>query len=349
MERFVINLATGLQAEGISSELIIAFPHGHFRDAVPEVLPLSVLGSEHMLASLPRLALYLKRTKPAILLSALDHANVIALWARAVSKASCRVICTVHKPLSQAVQDSPLLRERLFLIPAVRASYSRADAIVAVSAGVADDLVRTAKVPHDHITIIHNPVVTDDLIARSMEPLNHPWFGDGEPPVVLAVGRLSKEKDYPTMLRAFRRVRAQRSAHLVILGEGEDRDALEQLATDLGVADDVDLLGFKKNPYPYMRHASVFAMSSTYEGLPTVMIEAMACGTPVVSTDCPNGPREILQGGRYGKLVPIRDDEALATAVLTSLSQPVPAGLTQRASDFALDTAIAAYRHLLRV
>ena len=226
--------------------------------------------------------------------------------------------------------------------------YPRADEIVAVSAGVADDLARVARIPRSRITVIHNPIVTDELLADARAPVDHPWFADGGPPVVLAAGRLTEQKDYPTLLRAFRHARRARELRLVILGEGEERPRLEALARELDVSGDVDFAGFVANPYAFMARASLFVLSSAWEGFGNVVVEAMACGTPVVSTDCPSGPGEILEGGRYGRLVAVGDDEELAAAMLATLEDPPrPELLRERAAAFRADEAALRYLRVI--
>jgi glycosyltransferase involved in cell wall biosynthesis len=240
--------------------------------------------------------------------------------------------------------------KRRYLPALLRRAYPMADAVVAVSDGVADHLARTTGLPRAAIRTIHNPVVGPDLPALAAEPVDHPWFRPGGPPVVLGVGRLVAQKDFPTLLRAFAAVRRRRPARLVILGEGTAaaRGALRSLAAELGCADDVDLLGFVANPFAYMARASAFALSSLHEGLPGVLIQAMACGCPVVSTDCPSGPAEILDGGRYGELVPVGDAEALGEVVLRALAAPPERDLlTARADLFSVDRAAARYEALL--
>jgi glycosyltransferase involved in cell wall biosynthesis len=174
----------------------------------------------------------------------------------------------------------------------------------------------------EKIKVIYNPVITPELFAKAEEPLDHPWFRPGEPPVVLGVGRLTQAKDFPTLIRAFALVRKERPARLMILGEGEERPKLEALVRELGLEEDVALPGFVGNPYKYIARAGVFVLSSAWEGLPTTLVEALALGTPVVSTNCKSGPEEILEEGRWGRLVPVGNIEELAKAIGESLSMP---------------------------
>jgi glycosyltransferase involved in cell wall biosynthesis len=227
-------------------------------------------------------------------------------------------------------------------------SYLAADGITAVSQGIAEDLVCSFGLPRERVTTIYNPVVTPELLAQAQAPLDHPWFAPDAPPVILGVGRLHPQKDFPTLLRAFARVRAVRVVRLVILGEGEQRAALQQLVAELGLTKDVALPGFVGNPFAYMARAGVFVLSSAYEGLPGVLIQALACGCPVVSTDCPSGPGEILEQGAYGPLVGVGDVAALAQAMLALLAHPPAAErLRHRAAEFSLDRAVDRYWRVL--
>jgi glycosyltransferase involved in cell wall biosynthesis len=232
----------------------------------------------------------------------------------------------------------------------MRRNYLQADAITAVSNGVADDIARSIGIPREAITTLYNPTITPDFAAKASQPVAHPWFADGAPPVLLAVGRTTFQKDFPTLLRAFARVRQDRPVRLAIVGEANAKQTarLQDLAGELDVQDAFALLGYQPNPLPYMARAAALVLSSRYEGFPNVLLEAMACGTPVVSTDCPSGPSEILDGGAYGALVPVGDDAALAAAIGATLATPPdPARLRARASIFDYRTAIARYAAVL--
>ena len=183
-------------------------------------------------------------------------------------------------------------------------------------------MAQVTGIPRERIKVIFNPsVVGTEVAEKAKAPLDHPWFEPGQPSVVVAVGRLQEQKDYATMIRAFAQVRKARPVRLLILGEGKERPMLEALIEELGLQEDVGLPGFVMNPYAYLARASLFVLSSRWEGLPTVLIEALCCGTPVVSMDCPSGPREILRGGEYGRLVPVGDAEALARAIEKTLDE----------------------------
>jgi glycosyltransferase involved in cell wall biosynthesis len=298
----------------------------------------------------PVLARYLRRERPDVLLSGASHVNLVATIARRVSGTNVRLVLRASNfpsgnvrwwpPLGQAIRR--LLRRTLGVV------YPWADHVIAVSEGVAADIQRLTGLPDDRVTTIYSPVVGSYIARRAGEPVAHPWANDPQVPLVLAVGRLTVQKDYPTLLRAFRRIRADREAHLVILGEGRQRSKLEKLVGELGLADDVALPGRVDNPFAWMSKAAVLVLSSAWEGLPGVLIEALACGCPIVSTDCPSGPREILEDGALGPLVPVRDDEALAAAIRSVMAVPPDrAKLLRRAERFRIDVGVDAYLRVL--
>jgi len=345
-ERVLLNLATGLAEQGYAVDLVLAQAEGSYVNQVPESVRLLELKPRHIrifrtLASLPALVRYLKREQPDALLSAL-HANIIAVWARRLAGSPQRVVVSEHNTFSKRNQSAS--KWYRWLMPRlVRRFYPWANGIVAVSEGVAEDLAQTMGIPRSHIQVIYNPIVTPDLQAKAKAPLEHPWFRSGEPPVILAAGRLTAQKDYSMLIRAFARVRQVRPARLMILGEGEDRPILEELARQLGVEQDVSLPGFVMNPYPYMAHAALFVLSSRWEGLPTVLVEALYCGAPLIATDCPSGPREILRDGQYGQLVPVGDDIFLARAIETTLDSSTPHFSRESWHLFELESVVHQY------
>jgi glycosyltransferase involved in cell wall biosynthesis len=230
----------------------------------------------------------------------------------------------------------------------IKRFYPWANGIVVVSHGVRDDMAQLTKIPRERITVIYNPsIVSADVREKAQAPLDHPWFEPGQPPVLIAVGRLQIQKDYPTLLQAFAQVRQKRPVRLLILGEGKERPMLEEIIKTLGVEEDVSLPGFVMNPFAYMARASLFVLSSRWEGLPTVLIEAMCCGTPVVSTDCPSGPREILREGQYGQLVPVGEPTALARAIETTLDAKTSSPPPESWRPYELDTVVSQYTSLL--
>lgn len=307
---------------------------------------------KRLIRRLPPLVAYLRKARPDAILAAEPRYNAIAVWGRRLSGLDSRVVISERIQVSNhAAFDGPWGEPRLRDL--LRDAYLGADAIVAVSDGVADDLAAHTGIARQRITTIYNPVVGSDLLAKAREPLDHPWFAPGEPPVILAAGRLDPQKDFSTLIRAFAQVRAKRSARLTILGAASlaqpaHAEELKALAATLGVESDVDMPGFVANPFAFMARASVLALSSRYEGLPGVLIQALACGCPVVSTDCPSGPREILDHGRFGPLVPVGDDAALATAIEAVLEQPpLRDRLRSRAGLFTVERSADRYLGLL--
>ena len=309
---------------------------------------------QQRLPHLPRLVRYLRVEQPDALFSAMPTPNLMAVWARRLAGAPTRVLISERNTLSAMTCGSRRWRDR-YLPPLLGRGYRMADGIVAVSDGVADDLARRTGLPRARITTVYNPVITAELVAMADQAVAHRWFRPSAPPVVLGVGSLTARKDFPTLVRAFARVRALRDCRLVILGQGsnpskteEQRAELLALAASLGVAQDVDLPGFVANPFSYMARASAFVLSSLYEGLPGVLIQALACGCPVVSTDCPSGPAEILDGGRFGPMVPIGDDRAMASAIVTTLDHPITSErLRARAQMFSVERAVDRYVDLM--
>lgn len=344
-QRVFLHLARGFAERGYEVHLVLARAQGPYLPQVPPSVRMIDLGASRVLASLPGLVRYLRDEQPYALLSALDHANAVAVCARKVARVPTRVIVTVHSTPSQVVANARTLRMRLMPLW-TRFFYRWADRVVAVSQGVAHELVHYVGVSPEKVKVIYNPIVTPELFEKAEEPLDHPWFRDSEPPVILGVGRLTKPKDFPTLIRAFALVRQQRPVRLMILGEGEERPELERLIRELGLEEDVALPGFVQNPYPYMKRAAVFVLSSRWEGLPTVLVEAMAIGTPVVATDCPSGPREILQDRQWGCLAPVGDSASLAECILYTLNHPrrVPETILER---FLLQAVLEEYHSLV--
>ena len=341
-ERATVKLARGMEELGYAIDLVLARAEGPHMDEIPESMSVVDLGASRVLASLPGLVRYLRRVRPRAMLSVMCNANIVALWARRLARVPERVVVSERNVLSIAAQSAPNYRGRL-MPRLARHCYPWADRIVTVSKGVADDLARTTRLPRARIQVIYNPIVTPELRKRVRAPLVHPWFVRGEPPVILGVGRLEAQKDFATLIDAFALVRRVRLARLLILGEGTERARLEAQIKRLGLIEDVSLPGFVANPYPYMMRAWLFALSSRWEGLPGVLIEALYCGVRLVATDCPGGSREILRGGEYGRLVPVDDVVALADAIGASLQDPAPRRTPESWLPFELERVVHQY------
>lgn len=362
VERTMLVLAHELAVRGHRVDLLVTKGQGFFGDSVSPLVRLIDLERwwtrlpfirsskrKRSLASSPTVARYLLSNRPDVLLAASHYVNLAAIWGCQLAGTETALVIRQCTHLSHALTNTSFpTGRRPFLGWMVRRFFPKADAIVAVSNGVADDLAVVAALPRNAIRTIYNPVVTPDLQARAFAPLDHPWFAPEAPPVILGVGRLAAQKDFSTLIRAFARIRAQRPVRLMILGEGKKRAELEDLADSLGVRDDLALPGFEANPFAYMARASVFALSSLYEGLPGVLIQAMACGCPVVSTDCPSGPMEILQNGSHGPLVHVGDDAEMAKAIQAQLDAPRnPERLKARAAEFSMSRAVDQHLEVL--
>lgn len=345
-ERVMVTLANGFAERGYAVDLVLAKAEGPYLGDVSEQVRVVDLGSSRVSRSLPRLIRYLRRERPTVVLSAMRHANVIAVVARHLARVSTRVVLSEHDNFSASNKNAKNWRDQSIL-RFMRWAYQRADEIIAVSSGVADDLAPNIGMPRSSVDVVYNPVVTDELYRRAKEPVSHPWFKAGEPPVFLSVGRLEPQKDFSTLLNAFAKVRQTHSARLMILGEGSLRSRLEAEVDHLGLKEDVQLPGFVSNPYAFMRASTLFVLSSVWEGLPTVLIEVMACGTPVVSTSCPSGPEEILENGRWGTLVPVGDDTEMAAAMMAALAEAGHPDTTVRAAEFSIDRAVDEYLKVL--
>lgn len=343
----MLNLAHGIAESGYAVDLVLAKAEGDFLAEVRRSVRVVDLRASRALTSLPALVRYLRRVQPEAMLSVIGYVNVIALWARRLAGVRTRLFVNEQNTVSFEAGNASSWRGRLtpWLI---KRFYPWANHIIGNSTGVADDLSHVTGLPRDRITVIYNPsVVKVEVWEKAQAPLDHPWLRPGQPPALLAVGRLQMQKDYPTLIRAFAQVRRRRRARLLILGEGKERPRLEGLIKELGLEQDVSLPGFVMNPYAYMARASLFVLSSRWEGLPTVLIEALCCGTPVVSMDCPSGPREILRGGKYGPLVPVGDANALARAIETVLDGDTPRPPSESWQPYELGIVVNQYIRLL--
>ena len=282
-------------------------------------------------------AAYLDRERPDALLAMLIPSVAAATMAVRTARRRVRIVGALHNAV----------RSRRGLDRA-RRSFPGADAAVGVSRGVAAELKEAVGVPADRVHTIYNPVVSANPVRDADRPAGHPWLDEPGPQVVLAAGRLNKQKDFPTLLAAFAKLLVHRPARLIVLGKGRLRPMLTAQARELRIAEHVDFPGFVENPCAFMAKAGLFVLSSRHEGLPTVLIEAMACGCPVVSTDCPFGPDEILEDGRWGELVPVGDPVSLAKAMKRTLDMPPGRGaLRKRAAFFSMERAVGRYEELL--
>ena len=385
LQKVWVTLAGALASRGHEVDLAVCEPDGPLRDELHERVRLVGLPRSprwqataaaarliratavsvaypvlaHRLSAtfpfLPGLAGHLRARRPDAALAASPYMNIEAGLARRLAGVSSRLIVSEHIHLTPEHALSRGWSGRL--LPALlRMAYDEASAVVAVSHGVAADMARRTGISGARIRTIYNPIVPPDLEARARAPLDHPWFAPGAPPVVLGAGRLGAAKDFPTLLRATALALQHRRVHLVIIGDASSPDKtakrqaeLMRLADELGIAGALSLPGYVPNPFAYMARAAVFVLSSIHEGFGNVVAEALACGCPVVSTDCPSGPAEILDDGRFGALVPVRDPNAMADAILRTIdSPPERAVLTARAEMFTIARSVDQWAALLQ-
>jgi glycosyltransferase involved in cell wall biosynthesis len=344
-EQFTVYLANGLAARGCHVELVAVEAQGPCLVSLSPQVRVVSLNSRRVLRSILPLARYLRRSRPDVLISSLEHMNLGTLMARRLAGVSTRVIPVVHTTLSQAMAQTTDVRDRI-INGMLRKIYPWSAAIVVVSRDAADDFLRITRAPAELVRVIY-PILTPGIAELAKLPLDNPWFAPGQPRVVLAVGRLTPQKDFAALIRAFAVVRRQQDLRLLILGEGETRGQLEALVKELGLTDVVSMPGRAKNVFAYMSRCALFVLSSTYEAMPMVLVEALASGAPVVATNCLSGPREILHDGKFGRLVPVGSVPDLARAIQASLSEPRRPPPDEALRPFARDTVIDQYMELI--
>lgn len=351
VSRAFVNLATELDARGYEIDIVLTRTTGELLTDVPENVRLvrlngaAVPGPE-MLSYAPSLIRYLRTVRPDAVLAAQAHTNPLALFATRVAGIDAETVVCIQTMTSHQLAQRD--RHHRVWIRLTRHLYRLADTVVAVSEEVKQDAVAALDIPPSRFSVIHQPTVTPSLLERSREPIDHAWFHERAPPVVLGVGRMDPQKNFSSLVSAFSRVRDREDARLLILGDGEARPALERVVARRGLEDVVSMPGTKPNPYPYMRQASVFALPSRTEAVPLALIEALACECPVVSTTCSSGPIEVLENGKYGELVPVDDPPAMASAIVSTLRDPPPRSmLRDRARDFSVSTVADEYERVL--
>lgn len=343
-DRILITLLRRLDRKRFTPSLVLVRREGAMVDEIPADVEVTALGATRLAVSAPALAREIRTRRPDVVFSTHGGSNIIAAAAHALARSSSRLVLSERSALVRLDRSRA---RRMLEIPAKRLTYRRADVVTAVSMGVARQLATMVHLSEDRIRVVYNPMIDEELTIRAADPVVEPWFAGGVP-VVLAIGRLVPVKDYPTLLRAFARIRAVLPVRLAILGDGPMRGELEGLARELGVAADTRFLGFDKNPFKYMARARLVLHASQAEGLPGALIQAMACGTPVVATDCDFGPREVITHGRDGFLVKVGDARGLAEQALAVLQDPALAGrLAQQArvaaSRFSTTSSLSRY------
>ena len=336
VERVVHHLLQGLAAHDIDVDLLAVVGKNGWLPEIPwpniRVIDLKV---KHTHLALPALTRYLWKERPDVLMAAKDRAVRIAVLARLFARVDTRLVGQLHNNISGYLETKTPFQRWLRCAP-MRWLFPLVDMIITVSEGVIEDTIKVAGYPRERLVALPNPIITPDVFRKSEEPVDHPWLNNPSIPVILGAGRLTKEKDFATLIRAFNIVRQQREdCKLVIIGEGPLRQDLENLVAELDLTGSVELPGYAANPYAWMKKSALFVLSSAWEGSGNVLIEAMALGVPSMSTDCPFGPSETLAGGKFGALVPVGDPESMAKAMLDTLSNPL--------SDMALREAVAPF------
>jgi glycosyltransferase involved in cell wall biosynthesis len=344
-----VALANGLSLAGVRTTVLTFDPFGPKRASLNPKVTVAALASElpgwgRRLLTLSR---WLKSERPDAFLSGMSSANCLAICARMLGRApGIRLVISEHNSMLSRVQGGD--RRAIVSQKISRALYPRADALVAVSKGVARETEALNPTWAGRTTVIYNPVVDEVLADRLLGSEAHPVFDDPDVPVVCGMSRLVACKNYPLLIRAFLafKARTQSKAKLAIIGEGPERPALERLISEHDAAEDIMLLGERLNPIPLIAKADLFVHPSSREGFGNVIVEALAAGTPVIATDCPNGPAEILENGKWGRLTPMNDEAALSKAIEDCLSlreKPDPASIRR----FRSEDIVAAYRDVL--
>ncbi len=351
VERMLVNAARGMAEQGAEVDFIVRHAGAPYLEWLPRGVNVLEFGDAGRRELTRRLERHLGERRPRAVVSAKGLDDNIALAAKGAAPAGTRFFLRPGTAVSARLDNRrthPL--RRWWKLRRMRHLYARADGVIAVSHGVAEEIRQATGIDADRIRVVRNPNITPELETLAREPVEHPWLGEDQPPLLVAMGGLRRQKDFPTLIRAFAHLRAERPARLLILGRGRQEDRLRELAQRLGVGEDVELGGFAANPYPYLARASLFVLSSLWEGSPNVLTEALALGTPAVATDCRSGPREILQQGRFGPLVPVGDAPALAEAMARTLDDPLPAATLRSATEaYTMERSARRYLEVLGV
>ena len=358
-ERLFLAVAQGLANRGWQVDLLAAGPEVALREAVSSPLGLAdfsprglqALRAPHLLRislGVPGLARWIARHDPALLFGTSIPPNLASLVAARRARRAVPVVIRQSNTLRIAGHPRYGGLRRRWRDPWIPRLYREAAHVIAVAGEVADNLSALGAADPARVTVVPNAVELDDALTRAAAAPTHPWFGQSDVPLLVSVGRLVRKKDHLTLLEAFARLHRRQPARLVVFGEGPMRATLEARVAQLGLAEAVSFPGHTDNPFAHVARADLFVLSSVSEGMPSALIEALACGTPAVSTDCPSGPREVLGDGRFGELVPVGDADALAGAMSRVLDVPrSPTVLQGRAQEFGLERAVEGYVDLL--
>lgn len=336
-ERVIINLAGEFVYRGFSVDLVLVQKKGSYINEVHSKVNIVDLKAKRVSSSLFPLVRYIQREKPDVVLSTLNHANLIAILANKIAGVHSHCVIRVPSYFS--------LTEKWHIKSLAKVLYPKSNRIIAVSHGVKQDLAKTLHIPKDKICVLYNPIHNKSITEMARKDVDHLFFKNKKDKIILGVGNLIKDKDFGTLLKAFFELNKKlENIKLIILGEGEERKSLERLIEELNIKESVSLPGFINNPYAYMARADALVLSSLSEGFPNVIVEAMACGTSIVSVDCPGGVSEILQQGKYGMLTRQGNVMALADAMNEILENPFdPDMLKKRANEFDIEEIASKY------
>ncbi|MCU7919252.1 MAG: glycosyltransferase [Candidatus Thiodiazotropha sp. (ex Epidulcina cf. delphinae)] len=344
VDRVAQNLLPGLAAAGYPVDLLKIRNHGpYLAEQRPANLRVIELNARHVYSALPEILSYLRHHRPAVLLSDKDRVNRTAILANALTGGKARLALRSGTTVSLNLASRGRF-DRFLQRNSMRYLYRLADVVLMPSRGAADDFAHAIGLPRERISVVPSPIITPSYRERLHQPMDHPWFRPGEPPVILGVGELCRRKDFTTLIRAFAQLSNSYDCRLLILGEGRARGRLEQEVRRRKLEQRISLPGFMANPYPYMKQAGLFVLSSLWEGMPVVLIEAMAAGTPVVATDCPSGPAELLGALPGRPLAKTGDVSGLAQAMARQLDNPPPSSLLSASvADYTLENSVASY------
>ncbi|GAA1334982.1 glycosyltransferase [Streptomyces sanglieri] len=353
IERCMINLAKGFISRGVKVDLIVADKRGSFEEKVPNKATIINLNAGRIIKSVIPLIKYLQQREPSILLSGHTHANIVAVWSVKVANTNTGVAIGIHNSFSNNYRGEIKVKDSIIrkLVPL---TYRRSDHIIAVSKGVARDISSEANIKRENIDVIYNPVIGEDIKYLDDKSITEPWLVNSAIQVILGVGRLTQQKDFETLIKSFYEVqKVNKNARLIIIGSGPKKDDLEDLIDRLGIQSKVKIIEYVEDIYSVMKESDIFVLSSRWEGFGIVLVEAMAVGTPVVATNCPTGPNEILKDGEYGELVPVGDPLSMANAINEMLNrrdeEKRTLDIQKRAMDFSIPSVVDEYMDVLNI
>ena len=348
-EKMVFTLLPEFINAGYLVDLVLVKRSGDLLSEVDSRVNIISLGKDHGSRAVFSLIKYFREASPDIFISNLTHLNNVSLIAKCLSRSGAKLIVTEHSTIS--INNLKKGGKEGMSVRLSRILYPLADKVVVVSKGSARDLIETLRINPAKVAVIYNPINIDKIHKLMNEENHDDWFIQKTTPVLLAVGRLVKEKNYSFMFEVFKQVREKRSVRLIILGEGEERPFLENRIRELGLQDFIRMPGNKENPYSYMANADIMLCTSLYEGFNIALAESLACGTPIISVDCPYGPAEILEDGKYGTLIPMGDSDSMAKAIIEGIDKsdklPSKERLYQRARDFSVEKIFLDYQELI--